>query len=157
MTTTTPTTLMRVDAKHPGLLALIAELDADLRARYGALQDEYAPYNGLGDLPTCLVLHDPTGYVACGCIRPIDATTIELKRMYVRPDRRGRGFAGEIIRGLETWAQELGYATLLLETGDRQPEAVALYEKHGFTRIAPFGPYADLPATSICMAKSLRA
>jgi len=153
----THSALARVDATHPALLALIAQLDEELRERYGALQDEYAPFNGLGDLPTCLLLSDATAFVACGCIRPIDANAIELKRMFVRPDRRGRGFAGEIIGGLEAWAIELGYTTMLLETGDRQPEAVALYAKHGFVRIAPYGPYAELPATSICMSKPLRA
>jgi putative acetyltransferase len=146
--------VQRVDVTHPGFRALVLELDADLRARYGAAQDDYAVFNGLGDLQTAVVLSDTTAFVACGCFRPFDTSAVELKRMFVRADRRGRGFAGEVLAEIERWVAELGYTSIVLETGIRQDEAIAFYGKHGFVDIPLFGPYVGM-TLSRCMQKSL--
>lgn len=152
----TRTALSRVTAEHPGFRALILELDAELRARYGEAQAFFAPFNGVAGIETAMLLSDASGWVACACFRPVpdEPGAVELKRMYVRPDRRGRGFARELIAGLEAWARELGFARMILELGDRQPEALAAYTRAGFARIPPFGPYVDQPI-SICLGKSL--
>jgi GNAT superfamily N-acetyltransferase len=75
--------------------------------------------------------------------------------MFVDPDRRGTGIGGAILAALETEARQLGARLLVLETGQRQPEALALYRRAGFTSIAPFGEYTG-SRLSICMSKDLR-
>ncbi len=69
----------------------------------------------------------------------------EVKRMYVRPEFRGRGFAIRLLDQLEDYARERNIGLLRLETGIYQTEAIGLYERVGFHRIPPFGPYTDDP------------
>jgi putative acetyltransferase len=76
--------------------------------------------------------------------------------MYTRPSVRGHGVAGVILLGLEAAAHALGATRMLLETGVRQPEAIALYERAGFARIEPFGEYVGSPL-SVCMGKDVDA
>ena len=74
--------------------------------------------------------------------------------MYVRPERRGAGIARMILSELETWAGEEGYMQSILETGIKQPEAIALYSRSGYRLIPNYPPYVDV-AESICMKKEL--
>ncbi len=92
--------------------------------------------------------------VGCGGLRALDHRHGEIKRMYVTPERRGSGVAIAILTALEGEARGRGWSRLVLETGDRQPDAMRLYEREGYTRIANFGYYAD-SALSICYEKSL--
>jgi GNAT superfamily N-acetyltransferase len=92
--------------------------------------------------------------VGCGAIRRMDAATAEIKRMYVIPKHRGMGAGRAILEKLEQVALELGVNRIVLETGERQPEAIALYKHGGFVKIPLFGEYADSPL-SICMEKAL--
>jgi N-acetylglutamate synthase-like GNAT family acetyltransferase len=87
-------------------------------------------------------------------LRSATAQTAEIKRMYVVPDLRGQGIARRLLTALEAESTALGIARLVLETGARQPEALALYERAGFARIPAFGEYVDSPL-SVCMAKQL--
>jgi putative acetyltransferase len=80
----------------------------------------------------------------------------ELKRMFVAPEARGVGVATALLGTLEGAAVELGIARLVLETGPRQPEAIALYAKHGYAAIPNFGAYINDPL-SLCFAKDLPA
>ena len=75
--------------------------------------------------------------------------------MYVAPPARGRGVAAAILRSLETWATDHGYVATRLETGQRQPDAVRLYERFDYQRIAPYGHHAADPL-ALCLEKSLR-
>jgi GNAT superfamily N-acetyltransferase len=69
---------------------------------------------------------------------------LELKRMYVAPSHRGRGVSVALLTAVEHEAARLGAARIVLQTGDRQPDAVRLYEKSGYTRIPIFAPYQAL-------------
>ncbi len=80
--------------------------------------------------------------------------TAELKRMYVAPRARGRGLARAMLAHLERTAHEAGAEVMVLETGERQPEAIALYESTGYVRVPGFGYYADAPL-SRCYARAL--
>ena len=102
----------------------------------GAFVVAYLEVDGGDELP-----------VGCGGIRRVDGAdaTCELKRMYVAPEARGRGLARSLLERLEDEAVGLGYTTLWLETGTEQPEAIALYESHGYEPIAGFGRYKDEP------------
>ena len=80
--------------------------------------------------------------VGCVGLRRINQRTAELKRMYVRPDARGRGIARALLAASERAAESLGYAQIWLETGTMQPEAVSLYLTSGYEPVAAFGQYA---------------
>jgi GNAT superfamily N-acetyltransferase len=84
----------------------------------------------------------------------MDSDTGEIKRMYVLPDARNRGVGRAIVAVLEAEARRLGVRRLVLETGERQPEAIALYSRAGFQQIPLFGEYIGSPL-SVCMAKTL--
>lgn len=102
-----------------------------------------------------LVVRDDEGTaVACGGITRFDDARAELKRMYVVPEQRGRGLGRRILVELEDAARRLGYTGLVLETGDRQPEALGLYESSGYERIPCYPPY-DSRALSLCFEKRL--
>ena len=102
-----------------------------------------------------LVLRDDDGRaVGCGGIARFDQTRGEVKRMYVAPEARGRGLGRRLLEELEAQARSLGYSTVVLETGDRQPEALGLYESAGFERIPCYPPY-DTRELSLCFEKRL--
>jgi GNAT superfamily N-acetyltransferase len=92
--------------------------------------------------------------VACGGFRFLGDGTAEVKRMYTVPDARSRGIGRRILQRIEDEARALGYVRLVLETGVRQPEAIALYEGAGFVRVPCWGEYAGAPR-SVCLAKYL--
>jgi putative acetyltransferase len=141
----------------PAAQALIAALDADILERYPNPEDnffelssdEVAPEHG------AFVIARANGRaVGCGAVRRIDTATAEIKRMYVTPEARGQGLARKILAHLETEAIRIGVTRLVLETGERQVEAIALYLRAGFERIPRFGEYVDAPL-SVCFGKDL--
>ncbi|MBT0566697.1 GNAT family N-acetyltransferase [Williamsia sp. CHRR-6] len=81
---------------------------------------------------------------------------IELKRMFVESGCRGMGVAQALLDATHQAARDMGYTTVILQTGDRQPDAVRLYERNGYRHIPVFAPY-DQIFYSICMAKDLLA
>lgn len=82
------------------------------------------------------------------------AGTSELKRMFVHDRARGKGVASAIMAAIERHALEVDASIIQLETGPKQPEAIALYEKHGFRIIPNFGQYIG-DESSVCMQKDL--
>jgi putative acetyltransferase len=74
--------------------------------------------------------------------------------MYVAPEARGRRLGAVILRELERLAREFGYRRAILETGNRNPEAIHLYERSGYEHISPYPPYLD-SARSVCFARQL--
>ena len=122
---------------------LTAAQQAELRARYEGGQEPGTPPSA-ADVAVVLVARDAGGEaVGCGALRPLEDGVAEIKRMYVVPAARGRGLSKLVLAGLEAAARDRGCTTLRLETGPRQPEAIALYEGAGYRPIAAFGPYAD--------------
>lgn len=94
------------------------------------------------DISFFVIARDATGMaLACGALRQLDATTAEVKRMYVRPEQRGTGLSTAILRTLEAAARDRGRTTLRLETGAVMPAAIRFYEREGYTRIPSFGVY----------------
>jgi GNAT superfamily N-acetyltransferase len=79
---------------------------------------------------------------------------MEIKRMYVKEDKRGKGIASIILRELEKWCIELKYEKSILETGLAQPEAIRLYTKNNYQRIPNYGQYEHVQ-TSVCFEKNL--
>ena len=72
--------------------------------------------------------------------------------MYVRENQRGKGIATTILQELEKWAHKLSYEKCILETGIKQPEAIALYRKNGYNIIPNYGQYLNIE-NSVCFEK----
>ena len=132
--------------------ALQAALDADAAA-YAA---EVAPSDVAPPVGAFLVAWLDGEPVGCGAIRRHADGIAEVKRLWVVPSARGRGLARALMARLEAEAVALGYHQLRLETGLRQPEAIALYTALGYRRRAPYGRYADSPL-SVCFERDLPA
>jgi putative acetyltransferase len=127
---------------------------AELTIRYETPDSEPGPAPTAADIALFLVAFDGDEAIACGGLRPIDPAHGEVKRMYVLPNRRGSGVSTAVLRALEDAAKARGWDRLVLETGDRQPDAIRFYEREGYTRIPNFGHYVD-SALSICYEKKL--
>jgi GNAT superfamily N-acetyltransferase len=132
---------------------LVLKLDKDLSERYGDFQAEYDQYNVIENLETVVVVYDNNLPIGCGCFKRNDDDTVEIKRMFVMENERGKGIGAMIMTELESWASEKGFKNIILETGKAQPEAVKLYKKQGYNEISCYGPYIGNEEYSICMKK----
>jgi GNAT superfamily N-acetyltransferase len=149
--------VQRSDLLSPVARSLIEALNAELSRMYpeeGANHFRLDPDEVADGRGAFLVAARAGQPVGCGAVRRIEAQTGEIKRMYVRPEERGRGVGRALLAALEAEARALGLSRLVLETGLRQAEAITLYRRAGFTDIAPFGEYIGSPL-SLCMAKEL--
>jgi GNAT superfamily N-acetyltransferase len=127
----------------PDVRRLTAAQQAELRARHEGGHEPGTPPSA-ADVAVGLVARDAGGEaLGCGVLRPLEDGVAEIERRYVVPAARVRGLSKLVPAGLEAAARDRGWTTLRLETGPRQPEAVALYEGAGYRRIAAFGPYGD--------------
>jgi GNAT superfamily N-acetyltransferase len=102
--------------------------------------DEFAHARG-----RFLVAYQGDRALGCGGVKRLDEATGEVKRLYVVPDARGEGVARQLLRALEDAAEELGLHTVRLDTGARQPEALALFRSAGYREIPDYNgnPYAS--------------
>ena len=146
--------LKRTTSNNPDFRDLTILLDKELHNQYGDLQSEYDRYNHIIDINTVVIAYRDNSAVGCGCFKQIDDTSAELKRMFVKADERGQGIASSILAELELWAKEIGFSYSILETGDKQNEAIALYQKIGYMIIPNYGQYSGMES-SICMRKEL--
>ncbi|MGV9251781.1 GNAT family N-acetyltransferase [Streptomyces sp. NPDC003697] len=150
---------------HPDAIKLNDQVQEEYHLRYGDGGDatpldpaDFAPPNGV-----YLIAYDVDGTpVATGGWRTQDKNgegnedgDAELKRMYVVEDMRGRGLARRMLAALEEDARAAGRLRMVLETGDQQPEAIALYTSSGYAPCAKFGYYREYES-SMCFAKPLR-
>lgn len=149
------TRFIRTDSANADFIALVSLLDKELAARDGSEHAFYAQFNKIDALKQVIVAYADREPVGCGAIKEIAPQVAEVKRMYTRSGHRGMGIAAELLGELEYWASELGMEKCVLETGLRQPEAIALYVKCGYTRIPNYGQYAGI-ANSVCFEKRLR-
>ncbi|MFG1874407.1 GNAT family N-acetyltransferase [Sphaerisporangium sp. NPDC049003] len=151
LTTAAPTTTVRgVAYDDPAAVALREAMGQELRARYAdRLADPGHLPRGM-DVDSATVAYTGVAYSAEGVpvghllLRRAGAD-LELKRMYVAPGHRGTGVSTALLSAAEAAARGLGAARVILQTGDRQPDAVRLYEREGYTPIPIFPPYEPLP------------
>jgi putative acetyltransferase len=144
----------RTTSNNPDFRLLVNLLDEDLIRRYPVIQGEYAPLNKIDNLDTVVIAYQDDEPVGCGCFRHYDASSAEVKRMFVKDNKRGLGIASGILNELEKWAKELSYQFILLETGSLQHEALALYRKKRYEDIETYHPYIGM-SDSICFRKEL--
>ena len=148
--------LIRTDSNNPDFAELVKQLDADLAIRDGDDHAFYDQFNKLDAIKHTVVAYNEANHaVGCGAIKQFETGTMEVKRMFVPLEKRGKGIAGEILRELEIWAKELGNDKCILETGIKQPEAISLYKKSGYRFIDNYGQYAGVE-NSVCFAKLLK-
>jgi GNAT superfamily N-acetyltransferase len=135
----------RAEWDHPVVQRLATEQQAEIRARYGG-KAEPGTKPSATDVSVVLVARDEDGTpLGCGALRDLGSGVAEVKRMYVVPAVRGRGISRALLAALEEAACDRGWATLRLETGPLQPEAVGLYASAGYRAIRAFGGYAGDP------------
>ncbi|HTJ51995.1 MAG TPA: GNAT family N-acetyltransferase [Cyclobacteriaceae bacterium] len=146
--------LNRTTASDPDFQYLVHALDQELSMLYGDEQEFFQGHNHIDLSAKVIVAYHQNQPVACGCFRPAAENCIEIKRMFTKPEMRNQGFAKKILNALEAWALEENVERIILETGVKQPEAVAAYTKSGYKVIENYGPYVN-NASSICMEKFL--
>ncbi|HYD22339.1 MAG TPA: GNAT family N-acetyltransferase [Flavipsychrobacter sp.] len=147
-------TLLRTDSTNEDYRKLVSELDKDLAARDGDDAPFFAQYNKSDDIKYVIVAYENGIAVGSGAIKHYEGDTVEIKRMYVPLEHRGKGIASIVLKDLELWAKELNYAKCILETGKKMPEAIRVYEKNGYALIPNYGQYAGVEE-SVCFEKLL--
>lgn len=151
-------TIVRAELTADVSRALIQSLNAELSGMYpeaGANHFSLDPAEVADGRGAFLVVTLDGTAVGCGAMRRLDGATAELKRMYVAPDVRGKGFGRRLVAALEAEARALGVQRLVLETGIRQAAALSLYRATGFHPIPLYGEYRMSPDTSVCLGKEL--
>lgn len=158
-----PIEIRRIPYGTPAADALLDQMDAEMGALYADMRETRDPeISGLVGI--ALTVHPEEMVAAVGAfdgdelighaaLRPFEHS-LEVKRVYVREDYRGRGISKQLMFELEAIARERGVASLILQTGDRQTEAIALYLKLGYVPIDRFGAYEPVPFF-LCYGKTL--
>ena len=157
--------IRRVRFDHPDAVKLNDEVQAEYHVRYGDGGDAtaLAPADFESPNGVYLIAYDETGRpLATGGWRAQDKNgegnedgDAELKRMFVVEAMRGRGLARRMLTALEADARAAGRRRMVLETGTKQPEAIALYTSSGYEPCVKFGYYRHYES-SRCFAKALQ-
>ena len=144
------------DGRDERFIALCGELDGYLNDLVGGetQRTQYAQYNTLESIRDAALVMEGGQAAACGAFKLYEPGTAEIKRVFVRPAYRGRGYGRALMDALERRAAAHGYTRLILETGDLLESAIGLYARLGFTRIPNYGQYRCMP-NSVCMEKIL--
>jgi GNAT superfamily N-acetyltransferase len=147
-------TILRTDSENADFKALVKLLDESLKITDGEDHAFYNQFNKINQIKYVVVAYEGDVAVGCGAIKYFHKQTVEVKRMFVQAEQRGKGVASEILDELEAWAIGLGYTRTILETGLRQIEALHLYAKQGYEQVPNYGQYADMD-NSRCFEKVL--
>lgn len=155
MTQITSIKFIRTTSENPDFRKLISALDEDLYQRNGEAQLQYRQYNQVDLIDHVVVVYSEGKPVGCGCYKWFNDQTVEMKRMFVLPEMRGRQLAARMLQELEKWAVEEGNTAAVLETGHRQVEAIRLYTVAGYSLIENYGQYIGME-DSVCYRKELK-
>ncbi|MCM4159741.1 GNAT family N-acetyltransferase [Antarcticibacterium flavum] len=146
--------IKRTNSRDPDLPFLINLLDRDLAVTDGDEHAFYDQFNKIDLIKHVVILYQNEKAVSCGALKEFIPGTMEIKRMFTKRSSRGKGYAGMVLNELEEWAKELHYSRCILETGVRQPDAIALYRKHGYELIPNYGQYEGVE-NSHCFGKNI--
>jgi GNAT superfamily N-acetyltransferase len=147
--------IKRTTANDDDFRLLIKKLDDELWVELEEDQATYDQFNDVSHIRTAIVAYNNTEPVGCGCFKGFDDDTVEIKRMFVCKEQRGKGLSKKILSELEQWAKEKNYKYAVLETSVHFNTARNLYITNGYKVIPNYGPYAGL-AESVCMEKQLQ-
>ena len=146
--------IQRTNSDNPDFRELIHCLDQDLAEKDGKAHIYYSRFNKIDKIKHAVVAYINAKPVGCGGLKVHKPGTMEIKRMYVLPESRGKGIAIRVLEELENWARELSCNRCILETGKKQPEATALYKKSGYEPMPNYGQYANVE-NSLCFEKTI--
>ena len=146
---------IRTDSTNLDFQELVKELDIDLAIRDGEEHSFFAQFNKIDLIKHVVVAYINNEAVGCGAIKHYEDNTMEIKRMFVKPNNSGKGIATNVLKELENWTNELNYEKCILETGIKQPEAIALYKKNNYNQISNYGQYAEVES-SVCFEKIVK-
>lgn len=149
-------TIIYTNGEHPDFVFLCRQLDDNLNQICGKEKQEeyYNQYNTLKNIHDVWIAYEDNIPVGCAAFKQYEKKVAEVKRVYVRPQYRGKGISKELMKALEEKALENGFNTLILETGKLLHAAIHLYLKTGYSIIENYGQYKDIPE-SICLQKNL--
>ncbi len=147
-------TIKRTTSNDKDFQYLIKELDNELWNELNEDQTKYDQYNKVPDLETVIVLYVNNQPAASGCFKKYNADTVEIKRMFVVKEHRGKGLSKNILTALENWATEEGFENAILETSIHFIPATTLYKNAGYKIIPNYDQYEGLEE-SVCMKKPL--
>lgn len=147
--------IVRTDSHNFDFIALVKELDKHLSVKNGESDAFFRQYNKIDLIKNVVVSYIDNVAVGIGAFKYFDPTTVEIKRMYVSPLKRGKGLATKILAELEAWAVELGYENAVLETGTTMDDAISLYLKNEYEVSVNYGQYIGVD-NSICFKKRLK-
>jgi putative acetyltransferase len=145
----------QVDPRSPLTVALIEELDRYMNQLYPADSNHLMDLDALCAPDVRFFAAQVDGEtVGCAAVKQFRDYT-EVKRVYISPRARGLGVAKRLIEALEKATRDAGLKIMRLETGIYQPEALALFERLGFTRTSSFGGYPKDDPYSVFMERKL--
>lgn len=147
-------TIKRTDSSDADFQRLVQQLDSELWNELKEDQATYDQYNKVPDIKTVIILSVDEQPVGCGCFKKYNDSTVEIKRMFVQKQWRGKGISKIILEELERWATETGFQYAILETSIHFNTAKTLYRNAGYGLIDNYDQYIGL-SESICMKKKL--
>ena len=150
-------TIAKENPRSPDVSQLLSAFVDEVKKRYEVPPADVGIFDpDLVSVPRSafLVARRDGNAVGCGALVPMDEYCVEVKRMFVARGARGFGIATMVLEELERLAREFEYDAMRLETGDKQPESIALYGKAGFYRIPNFPPFENDPS-AVCFEKKI--
>lgn len=150
--------LKNVTSDNIDFTTLCYELDSFLNIAIGGecKREKYIKYNNADTMDHVVLAYDGDTPVGCATLRKYNSASVELKRVFVRPDYRKQNIGGKLLEHLISYAKNAGYQSMILETGEFLDDSVKLYKRYGFWKTENYGSYADMPE-SLCMGLSLSA
>lgn len=146
--------MLRTDSENTGFKSLVRHLDSELEVIDGDDHSFYDQFNKIDQIKNVVVVNNGEKAVGCGAFKLFKNKTVEVKRMYTLEEYRGQGIASKVLKELETWAKDLGYTNVVLETGRTMESAIGLYRSKGYHVIDNYPPYEGVE-NSICFSKRL--
>lgn len=146
--------LLKTNSNHSDFQKLTRLFDDYLVEIDGDEKDFFAQYNQIY-IDNVIVCYEDEIAVGCGAFKEYEPTVAEIKRMFVLPEKRGKGIASTVLKALEIWAKENDFQQAILETSNQLTNAISLYQKSGYEIIPNYGQYIDVES-SVCMKKILK-
>ena len=146
-----------VISSNEDFIILCDELDDFLNETAGGEieRDKYKKFNYCDTMDYVIVTYAGEKPVGCAALRKYSDEEIEVKRVFVREEYRGKKIGGIMMENLIVQSKRLGYKRMILETGELLKASVRLYSKYGFEIIPNYGAYVNMPE-SLCMGRSLK-
>lgn len=150
--------IQQVENEDKDFILLCGKLDEYLNQAIGgeSKREKYKKFNHLDTMDYVVVAYDEETPAGCGALRKYSEEEIEVKRVFVGEEYRGRHIGDMILENLVHQAKGMGFKRMLLETGEFLQASVHLYSKYGFEKVENYGAYKDMKE-SLCMALELNS